>query len=231
MKSLILFMVVISGSLSAKAVPDGPKIDCDKGLKQAQADPGKGAELDDVRAIASASGKDYGDLASRLCTLYSISGDIVSDSKDTIVNFIKTKEPDYPSPSTADIIRLLNKNKNYMICENGKNFINFAIEKGYYNEIVVALFGEELFSDDVLLDFNAITMTYNPTTKLEEPMTVLDYIEKVALLDPAISGDDTTAREITEIKDLIIEDFGAKNYSALTLAERAGFDRLTAGRW
>lgn len=174
--------------------------------------------------------KTYGDLASRLCKLYSISGGIVEDSKDAIFIFIKSVEEGYPTPSNKEVIKLLNANKHSMICENGKNFINFAIEKGYYNEIIVALFGEELYTDEVLLDFNAITVVYNPETKTKEPMTVLDYIGKVALKDPAISGSEGSKREIKEIRELLIEEFGAKPFSELSAAQLSEWKAYKAQR-
>ncbi|WP_197479613.1 hypothetical protein, partial [Oleiphilus sp. HI0132] len=130
----------------------------------------------------------------------------------------------------SDVINLLNKNKNSMICVDGKHFINFAIEKGYYNEIIDELFYNELYTESDHLDFNAITMTLNPSTGLEEPMTVLDYIDKVALKDPAISGGPTATREIKEIRELLIEEFGAKPFSELSEAEIAEWEAFQAQR-
>ncbi len=170
---------------------------------------------------------DYSILANRLCTTYNRSRALVSDSKSIIKDFV-SKHENVANPTIEDMVYYLNLHKHEMICDN-INYLSYAFERRAYNLIILDLFANQLYSDDILLDFNSITMTKNPETNQEEPMTVLDYIDKVALKTYTIAGDNTTKREIKEIRRMLIEDFGAKHFSELGEAEinewyRASFD-------
>ncbi|KZZ45329.1 hypothetical protein A3758_16730 [Oleiphilus sp. HI0118] len=171
----------------------------------------------------------YETLAVRLCSLYlsSSPNNLVEASKRATTYFIKQNEKRDAEPTIEDAIRLLNQHKHEMTCDGGKHYLNFAIERGYYNEIIDDLFFNELYTEDVKLDFNAITMTLNPTTGLEEPMTVLDYIDKVALYK-ALSN--TRKRELNEIRELILEEFNAKLFSELSPEELAEWEAFKARR-
>ncbi len=156
---------------------------------------------------------DYRELAKSLCALYDASRTLVDSSKLSIMKFI-SKHENVANPTIEDMIYHLNLHKHEMICYN-INYLSYAFERGAYNQIILDLFANQLYSDDILLDFNSITMTKNPETNREEPMTVLDYIDKVALKTSSIAGDNTTKREIKEIRRMLIEDFGAKPFSEL----------------
>lgn len=157
---------------------------------------------------------DYGLLGSRICFLYVSARNLTGMVKKAIYDFIKEEE-NIANPSPADILRLLNKHKNDLTCA-GKNAISTSFEHGKYNEILLDLFTGDLYTEDVKFDFNAITYTKNPTTGVVEPMTILDYIEKVALKERSMSGSSESKAEINGIKDLLIEEFSAKRFNELT---------------
>ncbi len=170
---------------------------------------------------------DYSVLANSLCSLYDGSRVLVEASKDTIYKFI-SKHENVANPTIEDMIYHLNLHKHEMTC-SGTNYLSYAFERRAYNFIILDLFANQLYSDDILLDFNSITMTKNPETNREEPMTVLDYIDKVALKTYTIAGDNTTQREIKEIRQMLVEYYGAKHFSELGEVElnewyRASFD-------
>ena len=229
MKYLIITFIFLSAPIFAKAVPEHNQKDCISCDVKMEGNPATASELESIRKIASATAVvDYRILGSRICGLYVISRNLTGSVKTAIYDFIKEKEK-IANPSPADVLRLLNKHKNELTCA-GKNAIAKSFEYGKYNEILLDLFTGELFTEEVRFDFNAITYTKNPTTGIVEPMTVLDFIEKVALKERSMSGADSSKREINGIKDLLIEEFSAKRFEDLPLEERQGFERTTASR-
>jgi hypothetical protein len=167
----------------------------------------------------------YENLANRLCTLYDRSRDLTIHSKMAVMNFIHEKEG-ISNPATSDAIKFLNTHKHEMTCDD-KHYLNFAFERCKYNQIIYDLCYDALYDEKAKLDFNAITIVKNPETKQEEPMTVLDYIDNVALRSIGISGDPTSKLEIKEIRALLIEEFGAKHFSDLSPEEIAEWQRQT----
>lgn len=209
MNYLVLFFILIFAPISS------------------QANPPKAEGLGSTPKIASATAVvDYRILGSRICGLYVISRNLTGSVKTAIYDFIKEEEK-IANPSPADVLRLLNKHKNELTCA-GKNAIAKSFEYGKYNEILLDLFTGELFTEEVRFDFNAITYTKNPTTGIVEPMTTLDFIEKVALKERSMSGSPETHGEINDIKGLLIKEFSAKRFEELPLKERQEFERMTA---
>ena len=169
------------------------------------------------------AGPNYSSLGETICTLYSRSRNLTVSVRKTIYKFI-IKHEGISNPSPADVIRLLNQHKNELTC-GGEHIVNYAFKHGKYNEIVDELFAGDLYTEDVKFDFNAITYAKNVDTGKVEPMTVLDFIEKVALKKRSISGAPSDKREITELKELLIEVFGAKRFADLAVEERQAFLR------
>ncbi len=234
MKYLILTILFISALGHAREVPMNQRdgmVDC---CKTVEGNPANGKELDIVRGIANATSKpkpkpDYGLLASRICSFYSSASSLVKSVKHLIMTFMKN-EVLIENPTPADALKFLNLHKNELTCQ-GKHIINYAFERGKYNEIVDDLFNDDdgIYTEEVHLDFNAITKTKNLLTGVVEPMTVLDYIDNVALVDIAISGhgpDSPARREITELRELLVEDFGAVSFTELPLKERQDFEAV-----
>ena len=159
--------------------------------------------------------------------MYLKPGDKAAKVKHTIVDFLEDNL-NIKDPSKKEIISVLNKHKNELTCDD-KHFMSYAIKRGLYNEIFYFLFFDEndLYSEEYKLDFNAITKTYNPKTKEYELMTVLDYIEKVALVEKEAKS---TRRELNEMKEDIIDLFGAKRYEELSKKEKAEAKQLIARR-
>lgn len=126
------------------------------------------------------------------------------------------------NPSKEAMISTLNKHKHDLTCV-GKHFMSEAIDRGLYNEIFYFLFFDEsdLYSEEHKLDFNAVTKTYNPVTEQYEYMTVLDYIEQVALNSRQTPG---STRELKEMREAIIDLFDAKRYTELTAPDLEGTD-------
>jgi len=161
---------------------------------------------------------DFRSLGSRICFAYLSKGDKAHMVKMEIKNFIEDALG-INNPSKEAIISTLNKHKHDLTCV-GKHFMSEAIDRGLYNEIFYFLFFDEsdLYSEEHKLDFNAVTKTYNPVTEQYEYMTVLDYIEQVALNSRQTPG---STRELKEMREDIIDLFGAKRYSELSPEEQA----------
>lgn len=222
MKYLLIIAVLVSAPIYARSAPSHEGDDCIKCAAVLVGNPAQASELDSIRQIASmSSSPDYKHLGATICILYSSSRNLTKSVKDTIYKFVKEEEG-IADPSPADVLRLLNQHKNELTCD-GKHIVNRAFERGKYNEIVDELFAGELYTEDVKFDFNAITYTKNPETGEVEPMTVLDYIEKVALKKPVLA--DSSKSEITGLKELLIEEFGAKRFSDLPIEERQAFEK------
>jgi hypothetical protein len=181
---------------------------------------------------AQASDQDTGPaytlLGARVCSLYSRSRNLTVSVNRTIVKFIKEEEG-VSDPSPIDVLRLLNKHKHELTC-GGEHIVNHAFARGKYNEIVDELFAGELYTEEVKFDFNAISYAKNVDTGKVEPMTVLDYIETVALKTYSISGSKTSSgrSEITGLKELLIEEFGAKRFSDLSKEDVAEWEAFKA---
>lgn len=234
MKYLILTIVFISALGHAREVPMNQRdgmVDC---CKTVEGNPANGKELDIVRGIANATSEpkpkpDYKKLAAGICYFYNSSETLVRSVKHLIMKFMK-EEVGIKNPTPADALKYLNLHKNELTCQ-GKHIINYAFERGKYNEIIDDLFNDDdgIYTEDVHLDFNAITNTKNPETGLVEPMTVLDYIDKVALKVDSISGSDpnsSSKREINELRELLVEDFGALSFTELPIKERQDFEAV-----
>ena len=184
-------------------------------------------ELVDATNVSASNGEaDYGSLAITICAFYDSARYLVKSVKHLIMTFMKEKVG-IKNPTPADALKFLNLHKNELTCE-GKHIINYAFERGKYNEIIDDLFNDEdgIYTDEIHLDFNAITNTKNPETGIVEPMTVLDYIDKVALRARLMAGATNSHREITELRELLVEDFGAVSFTELPLKERQDFEAV-----
>jgi hypothetical protein len=170
------------------------------------------------------TGPEYTQLGATICALYSRSRNLTVSVEIAIYNFIKEEEG-VSDPSPIDVLRLLNQHKHELTC-NGKHIVNRAFERGKYNEIVDELFAGELYTEEVKFDFNAITYAKNVETGKDEAMTVLDYIEKVALIEFAVSN--SRKSEITDLKRMLINQFGAKRFSDLSTEDVAEWEAFKA---
>lgn len=234
MRFLLLALIISTTTLRAGSVSGAPSSKNSDGCFHCGADitstkPGGDGELQALRSIANALSPevDFGILAERICYMYLKPGDKAAKVKHTIVDFLEDNL-NIKDPSKKEIISVLNKHKNELTCDD-KHFMSYAIKRGLYNEIFYFLFFDEndLYSEEYKLDFNAITKTYNPKTKEYELMTVLDYIEKVALVEKEAKS---TRRELNEMKEDIIDLFGAKRYEELSKKEKAEAKQLIARR-
>jgi hypothetical protein len=169
-------------------------------------------------------GKDYGTLGSLICAHYSRSRNLLASVKRTIFNFIENVEG-VSNPSPTDALRFLNQHKHELTC-SGLHIVNHAFARGKYNEIVDKLFAGELYTEEVKFDFNAISYAKNVETGKVEPMTVLDYIETVALIEFAVSN--SRKSEITDLKEMLIELFGAKRFRDLSTEDVAEWEAFKA---
>tara|TARA_R110001592_G_scaffold7032_3_gene39523 strand:- start:67668 stop:68297 length:630 start_codon:yes stop_codon:yes gene_type:complete len=165
-------------------------------------------------------------LGARVCSMYSSSRNLLGSTKKVIYDFIEDVEG-VSNPTPADVIRLLNQHKHELTC-SGLHIVNHAFARGKYNEIVDELFAGELYTEEVKFDFNAISYAKNVDTGKVEPMTVLDYIETVALKTRSISGSPSDQSEITGLKELLIEEFGAKRFRDLSKEDVAEWEAFKA---
>lgn len=223
-------------SVFARAVSSDPAdgcVHCDK--DHVYGDPSVDAQLASLDKMAELAGAgnevpdEYSDLGMNLCGSYNVDGDIMKQMKATIVSTMGRVEGN-KNPSKREIVEFLNKHKNKLTCW-GRHYLMKAFDERVFMTVYKKLFKEDLYSkDEFKIDYNAVMKIYNPETKQMEPMTVLDYIEKVALkLDHIVVSPDSV-RNVAEIRRLIIRKFGAKHFSELTLAEKKDFEQLSAQR-
>ena len=159
---------------------------------------------------------DFVDLGSRICNMY-LSDNITGSTERVIKNFM-IEEMAIENPTTERIVNVLNEHNADITCNSGKHFTHHAFELGKYNEIVRALLIKKFrVSEDIHYDFNSPIMTYNPETKQEEPMTMVDYIDKVALKTFNISGGENSSgtKHINRIRKMITKRFGAVRFEDL----------------
>ena len=124
-------------------------------------------------------------------------------------------------PTNADIIRMFNANKNKMKCR-GLHFVTYLMRQNLGGVVFDDFINDAIFDENeqVFFDFNVVTDIYNPVTKTPEPMTVLDFIEKVAFHTRSIVGSEISRAHYEMIREIIIVDYGAKRFSELSEAER-----------
>lgn len=200
-------------------------IKCDHALR---GDPSKGQELEGIRKLASADVANYERLASGLCSRL-LSGTIDGQSvkaglKANIYYFMKDNNiSNNPTPGQA--IQMLNKHKNKMKC-SGKNFVIYAMDAGF-GELMFEFLNDDMYDEEHFFDFNSVTYLTNKKTGAFEPMTVVDFIENVALLEPRISGTKNMQRIYREIKDAIVTEYEGKRFKELPASERAAYMELT----
>jgi len=125
---------------------------------------------------------EYKALGRSLCNKYNTENGIIVQMKETIKTTIERVEGNTnPNPTDKEIITFLNAHKNKLTCW-GKHYLAKAFDEGVYMTVYKKLFKKELYKKgEYQIDYNSITLTYNPETGQEEFMTILDYIEKVAL--------------------------------------------------
>ena len=155
-------------------------------------------------------------LGERICSMY-LAGNITASVERVIKSFM-IEEMGIENPPTERIVNVLNRHNADITCDNGKHFTHYAFELGKYNEIVGKLLITRFrVSEDIHYDFNSPIMTYNPETKQEEPMTMVDYIDKVALKTFNISGGENSSgtKHINRIRKMITKRFGAVRFEDL----------------
>jgi hypothetical protein len=106
----------------------------------------------------------------------------------------------------------------------GKHYLAKAFDEGVYMTVYKKLFKKELYKKgEYQIDYNAITLTYNPETGQAGFMTILDYIENVALKDKAKKNSPDDLRNVLYIRKLIRKRFGALYYYELSESDKEAF--------
>ena len=168
---------------------------------------------------------EYAALGQSLCLNYSTDSDIIEQIKLTVIDTMRTVQdkPDY-RPTDKEIITFLNTHKHKLACE-GKHYLAKAFDEGVYMTVYKKLFKKDLYKKgEYQIDYNSITLTYNPVTGQEEPMTILDYIENVALKSYTIKDSPDSVRNVLYIRSMIRKRFGALNYIDLPEADKEAFN-------
>jgi hypothetical protein len=133
------------------------------------------------------------------------------------------KDPEL-KPTKAEMVAFLNKHKNKLTCGKGKALTHYmakAFNERVFMTVFKDLFETDLYKkDEYKIDYNSVTVMYNPSTKEMEPMTILDYIQKVALKLDHIKISPHATQNVKNIRGLIIRKFDGKFYDELTDAER-----------
>ncbi len=213
MKLLLLAGLIFSINISAKAVDvshsDG---DCKACAGEFRGAVGLEESVQKIaRKVAKVDVNKSALLASRICGEYSSSGEsIVTDIKQQITSHMKKYEG-ISSPSKGQIIQFLNKNRHQMNCGDDKNFLKHAFDQGRHNAVIEELFGIDMASKGEYIDFNAVDFSSG------NPETVLDYIDGMIA-----SGkhSDSFIEEVEDLREMMVEDLGAKHYKNLTKSEK-----------
>lgn len=183
-------------------------------------------ELEDLQKIAKYdNSQKMRLLARKICTIYTLSGvNIARDTKNAIKKYM-SREEGIKNPTGAQMLRFLNKNRHKMTCkDNGveKNYMMYAFDRGAHGNLFDGFFIDELIPEDlsVLVDVNAVSCT----EVNEKPETVLDYMDKLIANKRNTKG---FIEEVKSLKELFVEDLGAKNFRDLPSSEQAKHNRLT----
>lgn len=163
----------------------------------------------------------YERLAGGLCSRV-FSGTIDNQSvkaglKSKLYRFMK-KYNISNNPTPGQAIQMMNAHKHEMKC-NHKNFVIYLMDAGF-GELIFEFLNDDMYDEEHFFDFNSITWLTNKKTGVFEPMTVVDFIEHVALVEPRISGTRNMQRIYREIKEAIITEYEGKRFSELPKAEQ-----------
>lgn len=155
-------------------------------------------------------------LASGICMDFMNDGNVIAENvRLLIINHMKKFE-NTTSPSSADIIKFLNKNKNFMTCgEEDKHYMKESFDHGRaYDQLFNVLFFEELLTDDESLwvDINAISLNENG-----KPETVLDYMY-IQIAD--MTNTEQVRNEIKSLIETFEQYLGGKRFVDLPKAEQ-----------
>ena len=221
MKSLIWCLILTFNFSLATAAEHDPSNAMN--AKQALSGQPTTDELKDIEKITKHdNSKAIRALSASICNIYSLSGvNIAKDTKIAIKDHMKQHENN-SNPTGAQMLQFLNKNRHKMTCSdrNGvqKNYMKYAFDRRAQGDLFEALFMDDLIPDDlsVLIDVNAVSYTGPGGT----PETVLDYMDKI------IDGKGRSRGFIDEVKalrELLIEDLGAKKFKDLPADEQARF--------
>jgi hypothetical protein len=120
-------------------------------------------------------------LSSKFCAHFTGTGDKVAENiKNTLITYMKDYE-EVVNPTSTQMIKLLNKNRNYMIC--GDDNINYMAESfkhggslGAFDQLFNVLFFDDFLLDDDSLHVNVNVITYSGPPTGSEPETVLDFM-------------------------------------------------------
>lgn len=228
MKYLLLFTILVSASVHAKAVSSDHSDGCPTCIKKdPYGDPsvdGQLALMGKMREKVEEGGQtEYEALGVSLCNTYSTNGDIVKEMKNTIRDTMgKVEVPPNPNPTDREIFEFLNKHTDKLTCW-GKHYLAVAFDKGVYMTVYKEFLKVDSDDPDAYkVNFNSVTMTLNPHTGEEEPMTILDYIQKVALKDSSISNSTTATKNVKYIRKMIRRPkYDAKFYKEIQIANES----------
>jgi len=164
--------------------------------------------------------KQLKNLADEICGHYVDQGSNMVPAIKKSINYFMHNYFDYvSSPSKADIIGFLNKHKNQMTCEGGKNYMMVALDRESHMSLFRALFTKEIIILEPTMqhvDINAVSLI----GKSKAPMTVLDYMDDII---KSKNKEPDTLQQIEDIRDMYVESFNAKKFSELSKKEQAPF--------
>ncbi len=210
MKTLLVFSLLVSMNISAKAVVSDPAAPCADCSPTLSGTPAKGIDKDLRKIASSAPSENIGSLASAICMQYRMDGNKIASNLKTMITDHIIRYEGISNPTTGQIIQFLNHNKNFMNCASGKNYMMESFDHGRaYDQLFNVLFFDELLSEDESLYVDVNAISEGPDGN---PETVLDYMYR-RYSDPTHSK-----QKRDEIKSLIetFEDYlGAKRYANL----------------
>jgi hypothetical protein len=170
----------------------------------------------------------FADLGDSLCNSYSSQSSIINELKQTVQSKMREviKDPKF-KPTDAEMVAFLNKHKNKLTCGDKaekRHYLAKAFNERVHMIVFKDLFETDLYKkDEYKIDYNSVTVMYNPSNKEMEPMTILDYIQKVAIKIDHIADSPDDLQNVKNIRGLVSRNFGGKFFTELPQSEQRAF--------
>jgi len=160
-------------------------------------------------------------LGTQICARYVISEYVSKDVEELISEYIIERK--LGSGDNKSVVNFMNKNKDLLTCpdsrnpDNRRNIIKMAVA----NDATRAMIYKFLFTiskqSGVRVDFNAVEKING---KFETP---LDFIDNEIL----ISSDRGYLKKLKQVRNIMENTFGAKNFNSLSLKIRSQYEENT----
>ena len=140
----------------------------------------------------------------------------IKEIKNEITDIMSVYTP-IKKPSNKDMVNFLNEHRDKMTCGEDGQYMFHALKNTCPRFLFDELIVNALYDDDALIDINAVQKS--ETTGRYQ--TVLDYMDETLARNDI--GDDFRI-QVKGLRDMFAEEFGAKKYDDLPLAEKRNYE-------